>query len=536
MYSSCGQLKDAQKLFDEMPSRNVVSWTSMINGYVNNGCPREAFLLFKRLLLDERGSLDGVDGVAASSVLLACSFLSEKNTTRGVHGFVMKGGLDGDLRVGNTLIDAYGKCGEVEDSEKVFDVMAEKDLVSWNSMIALYAQHGYANEAIGAFRSLVWNDGIVFNAVTLSAVLLACAHSGALQIGKCIHDQVIKMKLENNVYVGTSIIDMYCKCGRTNMARRVFDRMTNKNVKCWSAMIAGYGMHGQATEALAVFSDMIKAGIKPNSITFISVLTACSHAGLVDEGWNWFCAMQHRFKVEPTVEHYGCMVDLLGHAGRIKKAYDLILEMRVRPDSVIWCSLLASCRMHKNVEIGEISVRKLFELDPNNSGYYTILSNIYGDAGRWDDVERMRVFMKKNGFLKSPGYSLVELKGRVHIFFAGDKSHPQHKKIHSYLVKLLAKLEEAGYVPSAASVVHDVDEEEKGMELRIHSEKLAVAFGVMNSAPGTTIQVFKNLRTCGDCHMTIKLISKVTDREIVIRDPKRFHHIKRGICSCGDYW
>ncbi|KAL3845288.1 hypothetical protein ACJIZ3_002691 [Penstemon smallii] len=540
MYSKCGQLLDARNLFDEIPQRNVVSWTSMINGYVQNDCPREALLLFKKQLVEESEcgvEEEGcVDGVAMASILCACSRVSEKYMTRGVHGFLIKRGFDGVLGVGNTLIDAYGKCGEVNVSRKVFDEMIEKDLISWNSMIALCAQHGLSEEAIGAFRLMVRSAEVKFTAVTLSAVFLACAHSGALQIGKCVHDQVIKMNLENDVYVGTSIIDMYCKCGRVKMARRAFDRMTEKNVKSWSAMIAGYGMHGQAKEALQVFSDMIKAGIKPNSISFVSVLSACSHAGLVDEGWHWFCAMQHRFNIEPIVEHYGCMVDLLGRAGYLKKAYNLITEMRVRPDFVIWCSILASCRIHKNVELGEISVKKLFELDPNNSGYYALLSNIYADAGRWEDVERMRIFMKNHGFVKSPGYSLVELKGRVHIFLAGDRKHPQHEKIYAFLEQLTVKLQEAGHVPNVGSVLHDVDEEEKGMVLQIHSEKLAVAFGILNSVPGTTIQVIKNLRTCGDCHTTIKLISKITEREIVIRDPKRFHHIKKGVCSCGDYW
>ncbi|KAK6131247.1 hypothetical protein DH2020_035004 [Rehmannia glutinosa] len=482
MYSKCGQLDDARNLFDEIPQRNVVSWTSMINGYVQNGCAREALLLFKGQLVEESEwgmEEEGcVDGVTMVSILAACSRVCEKNVTRGVHGFVIKRGLDEVLGVGNTLIDAYAKCGVVEFSSKVFDEMNEKDLITWNSMIAVCAQHGLAEEAIGVFRAMVMNAE-EYNAVTLSAVLLACAHSGALRIGRGIHVQ------------------------------EAFDRMDEKNVKSWSAMIAGYGMHGQAREALEVLSDMIQAGIKPNSISFVSVLSACCHAGLVDEGWHWFCAMQHRFNIKPSVEHYGCMVDLLGRAGYLKKAYNLILEMKVRPDFVIWCSLLASCRIHKNVELGEISARKLLELDPDNSGYYTLLSNIYADAGRWEDVKKMRIFMKNHGVVKCPGFSLVELK------------------------ELSVKLLEAGYVPSVGSVLHDVDEEEKEMVLQIHSEKLAVVFGIMNSVPGTTVQVIKNLRTCGDCHTTIKLISKITDREIVIRDPKRFHHFVKGEDKTG---
>ena len=344
------------------------------------------------------------------------------------------------------------------------------------------------------------------------------------------------MGLEENLYVGTSVVDMYCKCGRVSTARRAFDRMKQKNVKSWTAMVAGYGMHGCAKEALEVFYEMNRTGMKPNYITFVSVLAACSHAGLLDEGWYWFQAMENKFDIEPGVEHYGCMVDLLGRAGFLNKAYHLIGKMKVRPDFVVWGSLLAACRIHKNVELGEISASKLFELDPNNCGYYVLLSNIYADAGRWKDVEHMRIFMKNHGLVKPPGFSLVELKGRVHVFLVGDRDHPQHENIYAYLEKLSVKLQEAGYVANMTSVLHDVNEEEKEMTLRVHSEKLSVVFGIMNSVPGTTIQVIKNLRICGDCHTMIKLIAKIVNREIVIRDSKRFHHFSGGLCSCGDYW
>lgn len=344
------------------------------------------------------------------------------------------------------------------------------------------------------------------------------------------------MRLEDNVFVGTSIIDMYCKCGRVGMARKAFNRMKEKNIKSWTAMVSGYGMHGLAREALEVFNDMIKMGVKPNYITFVSVLAACSHAGLLDEGWFWFRAMRDRFSIEPGVEHYGCVVDLLGRAGFLSKAYDLILEMKIKPDNVVWGSLLAACRMHKNVDLGEIAAKKLFELDPSNCGYYVLLSNLYAEAGRWEDVKRMRIYMESHGLAKPPGFSLVELKGRTHVFLVGDKEHPQEEKIYAFLKELYVKLQEAGYVADIASVLHDVEMEEKGMMLQVHSEKLAVAFGIMNSVPGATIQVIKNLRICMDCHTTIRLISKIVEREIVVRDSKRFHHFRNGLCSCGDYW
>ncbi|CAH9086095.1 unnamed protein product [Cuscuta epithymum] len=540
MYSKCGELKEARLLFDEIPKRNVVCWTSMITGYMQSDLPRDALFLFKELLVEESESLGEkevyVDAVALVSVLSACSRVSGKTITQGVHGFAMKRGLDEHLGVGNTLIDAYAKCSEVGLSRKVFNEMSEKDVISWNSMIAVYAQSGLSSEAIETFHLLARDQEVKFNAVTLSTLLLACAHAGALHFGKCIHDQVIKMCLEDNVYVATSIIDMYCKCGRLVMARKAFDRMKEKNVKSWSAMIAGYGMHGRAKEALNVFYEMNHAGVTPNYITFVSILTACGHAGLLNEGWHWFRAMEHRFHIQPGLEHYSCMVDLLGRAGYLTKAYNLINEMKVIPDSVVWGSLLAACRMHKNVELAEISANKLFEIDSTNCGYYVLLSHIYADAGRWKDMERMRIIMKNKGLTKTPGFSLVELKGLVHVFLVGDRQHCQHEKIYAYLNELSIKLKAIGYTPNMTSVLHDVDEEEKGLVLQVHSEKLAVAFGILNSIPGATIHVIKNLRICSDCHTTIKLITKIIDRQIVIRDSKRFHHFKDGLCSCGDYW
>ncbi|KAK9690507.1 hypothetical protein RND81_09G133100 [Saponaria officinalis] len=537
MYSKCGELWDAYKVFDEIPLRNVVSWTSMIAGFVQNHAPYEALGVFKDFLAEESvGEGVCVDSIALGSVLSACARVSDKFLTEQVHGFSIKRGFDGFTAVGNTLVDAYAKCGEVGLSKMVFHGLVEKDGISWNSIIAVLAQNGLSSEAMDVFREMVFGSRVRFNDVTLSAVLLACSHAGALLLGRCIHDQVVKMGLEQNVYIGTSIVDMYCKCGRVSMARKAFDRMNYRNVKSWSAMIAGYGMHGYPREALNVFYDMKKAGVRPNYITFVSVLAACSHAGLVDEGWDCFTSMKKEFSVEPGVEHYSCMVDLLGRAGFVGKAYDLIKEMKVDPDFVIWGSLLAGCRMHKNLELAELSARKLFELDPSNCGYYVLLSNMYADAGRWDDVERMRIFMKNHGLVKPPGFSLVEIKGKVHVFLVGDKEHPEHEKIYQFLEELYMKLQETGYVPDKASVLHDVDDEEKEMILRAHSEKLAVAFGIMNTVAGTTIHVIKNLRVCGDCHTVIKLIAKVAKREIVVRDAKRFHHFKDGVCSCGDYW
>ncbi|KAJ8752406.1 hypothetical protein K2173_004042 [Erythroxylum novogranatense] len=541
LYSKCGHLRDARILFDEISRRNVVTWTSMITGYVQNDDAYEALLLFKEFLAEESKG-DGeynevfIDDVAMVSVLSACSRVPRKGVIQGAHGFVIKSGLDEVVAVENTLLDAYAKLGEVGVSRKLFDGIDQKDAVSWNSMIAVYAQNGLSVQAFDVFRNMIMGGEVKYNSVTLSALLLASAHVGALRLGKSIHDQVIKMGSMDNVILNTSVIDMYCKCGRIHMARKAFDGMKERNVKSWTAMIAGYGMHSCAREAMDIFYKMISARVKPNYITFVSVLAACSHAGLLDEGWHWFNSMKNQFNVEPGVEHYGCMIDLLGRAGCLDQAHNLIRSMNGRPDFIIWGSLLSACRVHKNVELAEVCARELFELEPSNCGYRVLLSNIYAEAERWRDVERMRLLLENQRVVKPPGFSLVDLKGNSHVFLVGDMEHPEREKIYIFLEELTAKLIEAGYVPNMASVLHDVDEEEKKMTLQVHSEKLAVAFGVMNTVPGSVIQVMKNLRVCGDCHTFIKLVSKVVNQEIVVRDAKRFHYFKEGLCSCEDYW
>ncbi|PKU77744.1 pentatricopeptide repeat-containing protein At3g26782, mitochondrial isoform X2 [Dendrobium catenatum] len=534
MYAKCRHPNDARKAFDESPNPNAVLWTAMISGYVSNNASHNAISMFRKFLAEE-GPVE-VDSAAAVSVLSACARLSEKLAVLGFHGLVLKLGLQ-DVGVWNTLVDAYAKSRHLGLARKVFDDMIDRDVVSWNSIIAVYAQIGLSAEALNLYSDMVRGGTVKHNAVTLSAVLLACAHAGALQIGKFIHDQVIRMGLEDNVYVGTSLVDMYCKCGRVDAARRAFNRLGDeKNIKSWSAMVAGYGMHGHGREAVNVFHEMISSGVKPNQITFVSVLASCSHAGLINEGRHWFKAMRKEFKIEPGVEHYGCIVDLLGRAGHLDEAYGLIKQMKMKPDCVVWGALLSSCKTHKNVELGEISAHKLFELDPKNCGYYVLLSNIYANAGRWKDVERMRALMKKRGLVKPPGYSLVELKGTLHCFLVGDRRHPRHEEIYKYLEELTARMMEAGYLPDTGSVLHDVDEEEKETALKVHSEKLAVAFAIISTSPGTTIRVIKNLRVCGDCHSAIKLIAKLVGREIILRDSHRFHHFRDGSCSCSDYW
>ncbi|KAJ3670172.1 hypothetical protein LUZ60_010496 [Juncus effusus] len=538
MYSSCLEIRDARKVFEEaglFNSLNHVVWTALIAGYIHNGLPHMGFELFRDFVKEE--GREAIDAASAVSVLSACSRISDKNAAKFIHGLVYKLCLNMDIGVCNTLMDAYTKGGnDLESARKMFDEMPERDVISWNSIIALYAQNGFSSEALDLYIKMSNNKQVRYNAVTLSVVLLACGQAGALNAGKCVHNQAVRMSLEDNLYVGTALVGMYCKCGRVEMAKRTFNHMKKRNVLTWSALIAGFGMQGRGKEALKVFDGMLQSKIRPNYVTFISVLSACSHAGLLEEGKFWFNSMKRDFCIEPRIEHFGCMVNLLGRAGCLNEAHDLIKGMKIKPDSVVWGSLLSACRVNTNVELAEICAKSLFRLDPRNCGYYVILANIYRDVGRWKDVEKMKHFIKKKDIVKTPGYSMVELKGKIHVFLVGDKRHAQHKDVYIYLEELFVKMEENGYIPDTSSILHDVDEEEKRKLLRVHSEKLAVCFAIIHTANGTPIHVVKNLRMCGDCHNAIKLICKIVRREIVVRDSNRFHVFKDGLCSCGDYW
>lgn len=305
----------------------------------------------------------------------------------------------------------------------------------------------------------------------------------------------------------------------------------------WNSIITGYAQHGLGDEALEVFREMCSLGITPDEVTFVGVLSACSYTGKVKEGQGIFESMNSKYQMEPATAHYACMVDMLGRAGRLNEAMDLINKMTVEADAIVWGSLMGACRMHMNLDLAEVAAKKLLQLEPQNSGPYVLLSNIYASKGKWADVALLRKSMQSREVVKSPGCSWLEVDKKVHMFTGGQSTpHPEHESIIKMLEKLRPMLREAGYCPDGSFALHDVDEEEKMHSLNYHSEKLAVAYGLLKLPEGMPIRVMKNLRVCGDCHSAIKLISKVTGREIILRDANRFHHFKDGVCSCRDYW
>eukprot|EP01018_Ginkgo_biloba_P015187 Gb_08065 [translate_table: standard] len=531
MYADCGSINNARRIFDKISQRDVVLWNAMLAGYSQNGQCEAALKLFREM------QVQGMDPNSASiaSVLPACAHLAALHSGKQIHELIIRSGLDLNFVARSALVTMYAKCGCEDDAGHLFESMPQRDLVSWNGIIAGCVQNGHCDKALKWFRQMQLT-GVKPDSITIASILPLCSDLGALQQGNEIHGYVIKNGLHADILVGNALIDTYAKCGSIEYAGHVFDKMPHRDVISWTAIIAGYGMHGQGEDALTLFYQMEQAGIKPDLITFTAVLSACSHAGLVHEGMHYFDRMTAYYCITPSMEHYGCMVDLLGRAGRLSEAHDLIKNMPLKPIAGVWGALLGACRIYRNIELAEHAAELLFELQPENAGNYVIMSNIYAAAGRWDDVANMRKMIKDKGLKKSPGCSWIQHKNTVHAFVAGERSHPQMEKIYAVLENLARQMEAAGYVPSTNFALHHVEEDEKEYILCGHSERLAIAFGLISTSPGTPIQITKNLRVCGDCHTATKFISRIGGREIILRDAYRFHHFKDGLCSCGDYW
>ncbi|WCJ25623.1 Tetratricopeptide repeat (TPR)-like superfamily protein [Euphorbia peplus] len=554
MYCNCGQVESGRRVFDGMiHGKTIGVWNAMITGYAQNEEDDKALMLFFEM---ESTAQLCPNATTMSSIVPAIARSEAFSDKLGMHGYVIKQGLGNDRFVQNALMDMYSRMGKMDISKTIFNSMEVRDIVSWNTMITAYVISGCYSDALQMLHEMqLANDGTKKhghnnniqtsfkpNSITLMTVLPGCASLAALGKGKEIHAYAIRHLLASEVTVGSALVDMYAKCGCLTSSRRVFNQMPTKNVITWNVIIMAYGMHGNGEAALELFKDMVAEGdkngqVKATEVTFVAIFAACSHAGMVDEGLQLFHSMKQDHGIEPGPDHYACVVDLLGRAGRLEQAYELINTMPPHFDKIgAWSSLLGACRIHQNMKIGEIVARELLELQPDVASHYVLLSNIYSSAGDWDKAMDVRRKMKEMGVKKEPGCSWIEYGDDIHKFLAGDLSHPQSGELHDYLKTLSERMKKAGYVPDTSCVLHNLDEEEKETLLSVHSEKLAIAFGVLNTPPGATIRVAKNLRVCNDCHSAAKFISKLVNREIILRDVKRFHHFKNGTCSCRDYW
>ncbi|KAG7583070.1 Pentatricopeptide repeat [Arabidopsis suecica] len=524
-------IDSVRKVFEVMPRKDVVSYNTIIAGYAQSGMYEDALRM-----VGEMGTSDlKPDAFTLSSVLPIFSEYVDVIKGKEIHGYVIRKGIDADVYIGSSLVDMYAKSARIEDSERVFSHLYRRDSISWNSLVAGYVQNGRYNEALSLFRQMVAAKARP-GAVAFSSVIPACAHLATLHLGKQLHGYVLRGGFGSNIFIASALVDMYSKCGNIQAARKIFDRMNLHDEVSWTAIIMGHALHGHGHEAVSLFEEMKRQGVEPNQVAFVAVLTACSHVGLVDEAWGYFNSMAKVYGLNQELEHYAAVADLLGRAGKLEEAYDFISKMRVEPTGSVWSTLLSSCSVHKNLELAEKVAEKIFTIDSENMGAYVLMCNMYASNGRWKEMAKLRLRMRKKGLRKKPACSWIEMKNKTHGFVSGDRSHPNMDRINEFLKAVMEQMEKEGYIADTSGVLHDVDEEHKRELLFGHSERLAVAFGIINTEPGTTIRVTKNIRICTDCHVAIKFISKITEREIIVRDNSRFHHFNRGSCSCGDYW
>ncbi|KAL5565543.1 hypothetical protein UlMin_028707 [Ulmus minor] len=531
MYAKCGDFNSAKRALENMEVDDVISWNSMIVGCVRQGFAEEALCLFEKM----HGRDMKIDHFTYPSILNSMAAMKEMKSAKSVHCLIIKTGFEAYVLVGNALVDMYTKLGNLDWANQVFDGIPKKDVISWTSLVTGYANNGSPERAIQLFCDMKVT-GISPDQFVIASILSACAELTILEFGQQIHASFIRSGLHSSLSVDNSLVTMYAKCGCIEDANRVFDYMPVRNVITWTALIVGYAQNGRGRESLQFYDQMIATGTNPDFITFIGLLFACSHAGLLENGRSYFESMEKVYGIKPGPDHYACMIDLLGRSGKLNEAEALLDQMDVKPDATIWKALLAACRVHGNIELGERAAKNLLELEPSNSASYVLLSNMYSAAGRWEDAARIRRLMKSKGISKEPGCSWIEINSQVHKFMSEDRGHPRTAEIYSKIDEIMVLIRKAGYVPDVSFALHDMDKEGKELGLAYHGEKLAVAFGLLVVPQGAPIRIFKNLRVCGDCHSAMKYISKVYLRHIILRDSNCFHHFKAGSCSCGDYW
>uniref|UniRef100_A0A7N0UZA4 DYW domain-containing protein n=1 Tax=Kalanchoe fedtschenkoi TaxID=63787 RepID=A0A7N0UZA4_KALFE len=533
LYGSCGCSECACKVFDESPVKDIVTWNVMLKACVSCGLYGKAFTLFEEMM-----KLSDVkpDDVTIVSLVSACSKLGELVTGKMIHSFAESNGLDRNLNVGNAILYMYCKCGEVETAEELFSKMRERDVLSWTSMLAGLANSGQFQKSLNLFQRMQ-SEKIKPDEIMLVSVLYACAQTGALDQGKYIHLLIDKHRVKRDIVLETALLDMYAKCGEIGLARQVFDNMRVRNIFTWNAMMGGLAMHGHGEDAILLYQTIDRDKVMADDVTFIALLCACSHTGLVGDGLRFFQEMKDVYKIEPRMEHYGCMVDLLCRARLVEDALAFIEDMPVRANSILWATLLGACRISGHFGLAEKVGERMLELEPDSCGRYVMLSNLYANVSQWDTASSMRRQMKTRGIRKTPGCSWIELSGTTHQFVAGDKSHDQIENVYAMAYEMMQRVKSDGaHKPGISDVLLDVEEEEKENALSLHSEKLALAFGVMSTPPGSTIRIVKNLRVCVDCHSFFKDVSVIYNREIIARDRNRFHHFREGACSCSDFW
>ncbi|XP_022761827.1 pentatricopeptide repeat-containing protein At4g14050, mitochondrial [Durio zibethinus] len=564
VYTKCNLLQEALELFDEMPQRDHVSWATILTAQNQANISNKTLSMFPSMF-----SLDRLlpDDFVFASLVKACGSLGAIKEGKQVHGnFLVSPYFDDDV-IKSSLVDMYAKCGLPDDGRAVFDSIKFKNMASWTAMMHGYARKGRKKEALELFLRVplknlyAWTavisgfvqsgngidafglfiemrrEGVsIIDPLVLSSIVGASANLAMLELGKQVHGLVIGLGYESCTFISNALVDMYAKCSDILAARDVFSRMSRRDVVSWTSIIVGAAQHGRAEEALSLYDKMVSNGVKPNEVTFVGLIYACSHVGLVNRGRELFKSMIEDCGINPSLQHYTCLLDLLGRSGYLDEAENIINSMPFKPDEPTWAALLSACKHYGNAKMAIKFADHLLSLKPEEPSTYILLSNIYASSSLWEHASKARHLLEALEVRKEPGYSYIDFGKESQVFYAGETSHPMKDEIFGLLKGLDVEMRRRGYVPDTSCVLLNMEHQEKERQLFWHSERLAVAYGLLKSVPGMVIRIVKNLRVCGDCHTVLKFISDIVKREIVVRDAKRYHHFKDGKCSCNDFW
>ncbi|KAL3649693.1 hypothetical protein CASFOL_006096 [Castilleja foliolosa] len=526
LYSNYNLNSSALQLFKSISCPNTVTWTSIISAFSNSQFAFSIFLTMLPQTLPNARTF--------STLLKTCASLSNYSLARQLQSLAIKLSLNDNPFVGSALVSLYSKTQDLDAARIVFDEMPDPDEVCFSSMINGLAQNKKPVDALQCFREMRRRN-MLSTFYSVSGALCAASKTAMLEQSKIIHGHAVVIGLDLNIYVGTALIDAYGKCGVVEEARRVFDKLDMKlNIAGWNAMMTAYALLGSKENVVGLFWSMESRGLNADEYSFLAVLTAFSNSGMAAETEIWLNRMKTQYGIEPRIEHYTCLVGALGRVGKLDEAEKVALTMPYQPDSAVWRVLLASCAKNKNSGIAWRAAEKLLEINPNDDSAYVILANVFASVARWDEVKRVWRMMRDNGVRKDIGRSWVEVRGNMHVFFAGDKRHARRDEIYAKLNELMGEIEKLGYVPMWDETLHEVEEKEKMELLLYHSEKLAVAFGLLSGV--VPLRITKNLRICRDCHEAFKYFSVVAKREIIVRDVHRYHRFSNGSCCCGDSW
>ncbi|XP_023730043.1 pentatricopeptide repeat-containing protein At3g47530 [Lactuca sativa] len=509
------------QIFSQILNPNVIHYNTMIRAYSMSIHPERGFYVYRDMIRQD------IRPNPQSSSFVTKSCIRSSSLFRGlqIHARIFRDGHHSDTLLLTTLIDFYSSTGNSNNARKVFDEMPQRDTIAWNVLISCYTRNNRTRDALHLFDTMQSQEHKCKpDDVTCLLTLQACSNLCMLEFGERVHEYIKHHGYNQSLNLCNSLVSMYSKCGDLKKAYEVFKDIPNKDVVSWTSMISGFASSGYGQEAINVFKEMVKTGIPPDEQTFTALLSGCSHSGLINEARFIFDQMEKQFNVIPNIHHYGCIVDLMGRVGLLEDAYNLIISMNCTPDATIWRTLLGSCKLHSHFDLGERVINHLIELKGQEAGDYILLLNIYHSIGNFEKVMEIRKLMKEKGIQTTPSASTIEIKGEIHEFRVDDTLHLRISEVYEKLDEIEKQLKIGGYV------------EEIGGKGRYHSEKLAMAFGVLVTPPRTKLRVAKDLRICVDCHNFAKVFSGVYDREVVIRDRMRFHHFREGRCSCNDFW